>query len=113
MVAKKKIWYPEVTTTPQQVLAASGRSGYVADTDADGTVWLTCQTDGTRWFLAPPYSWGQTVCPKRCNAPASEKQTLQRIISLLGTVTDLPPHIKQRLKLRKLDGGNADIAPER
>ena len=107
MVAKKKIWFPEVTTTPERVLASSGQYGYVAQAEVDGTVWLTCQTDGARWFLSPPFSWGQTICPnRRCNAPASEKQTLQRIVPMLATPEDLPSSVRRRLKLRKLDPGD-------
>ena len=103
MVAQKKIWFPEVVTTPERVLAASAQHGYEAHTE-DGTVWLTCQADGTRWFLEAPYSWGQTICPAhRCNAPASEKQTLQRIVPELTSAEDLPPTVRQRLKVRKLD----------
>ena len=106
MVAQKKIWFPEVTTTPERVLASSGQHGYVAKAEAHGTVRLTCQSDGTQWVLSPPYSWGQTICPsKRCNAPASEKQTLQRIVPMLASPEDLPPNVRLRLKLRKLDPG--------
>jgi hypothetical protein len=110
MVALKKIWFPEVTTTPDRVLAGSGQYGYEAHLE-DGTVWLSCHTDGTRWSLTPPYSWGQTVCPaKRCNAPASEKQTLQRIVSGLGVMDNLPPHVRQRLKLRKVGPSSDAVA---
>jgi hypothetical protein len=103
MVAKKKIWFPEVTTTPERVLATSGQYGYEAHAE-DGTVWLTCRADGTRWSLTAPYSWGQTICPSnRCNAPASEKQTLERIVPALARAEELPPAARQRLRLRKLD----------
>lgn len=110
MVALKKIWFPEVTTTPERVLAGSGQYGYEAHLE-DGSVWLTCHTDGTRWSLAPPYSWGQTICPaKRCNAPASEKETLQRIVSGLGTMDDLPAHVRLRLRLRKVATTSDEVA---